>query len=179
MVGGQAQLNITIKGATAYGLRPPRLSAGQHGPRHPVASAPGEHGPLGAACGGARRSGAALWERRLARIPRNGQHGHGIRDSPAEHAMVGGSRQVNITIKGAAAYGLLPPRPSASQHGPRHPVSSAPGEHGPLGAACGGARSSGAALWERRRARIPRNGEHGRVIRASPAEHAMVGVKHK
>ena len=27
-----------------------------------------------------------------------------------------------------------PPRPSASQHGTRHPVASAPGEHGPLGA---------------------------------------------
>ena len=47
--------------------------------------------------------------------------------------MEGGPAQVNIVIKGAAAYGLLPPRPSAGQHGARHPVASAPGDHGPLG----------------------------------------------
>ena len=76
----------------------------------------------------------ALWERRRARIPKNGQHGCGIRASPAGLAMVGGSRQVNITIKGAAAYGVLPPRPSAGQHGTTHPMASALGHHGPLGA---------------------------------------------
>ena len=76
----------------------------------------------------------ALWQRPFARIATNGQHGHGIRASSAGHAMEGGQAQVNLTIKGAAAYGLLPPRPSASQHGTRHPVASAPGEHGPLGA---------------------------------------------
>ena len=117
-------MNITIKGIEAYGLLAPRPSADQHGPRNPVASAPGEDGPLGTACGGARSSGTALWERRRARIPKNGQHGHGIRASPTVHAMVGGPAQVNITIKGAATCGLLPPRPSAGQHGPRHPVAS-------------------------------------------------------
>ena len=48
MEGGPAQVHITKKGTTAYGLLPPRPSAGQHGTKHPVASAPGDCGPLGA-----------------------------------------------------------------------------------------------------------------------------------
>ena len=76
----------------------------------------------------------ALWERHRARVPKYGQHGRGIRASPAWHAMEGGPAQGNIAKKGVAAYGLLPPRPSAGQHGTTHPVVSALGDHGSLGA---------------------------------------------
>ena len=48
MEGGPAQGNMAKKGTTTYGLLPTRPSAGQHGTTHPVASVPGDHGPLGA-----------------------------------------------------------------------------------------------------------------------------------
>ena len=46
----------------------------------------------------------------------------------------GWSSTSKYSKKGTAAYGLLPPCPSAGQHSTMHPVASAPGDHGPLGA---------------------------------------------
>ena len=99
-----------------------------------MASAPGDHGPLG----------AGLWW-----CPEQwrGSVGKALHQSLKKWAAWvwhsgqlcmacdgGWSNTSKYSKKGVAAYGLLPPHPGAGQHGTRHSVASAPGDHGPLGA---------------------------------------------